>query len=120
MQIHWTAGNISAFDCRWLFRFSMPDIKNGIPDSRLLPVPLRSRAGEDGIPTVTLRDLDSEDGIRNWMETLNRDGVCIVTGVPLKQGMVLEVARKIGPVMRTIYGEVHPPPKKTTLHSMAG
>jgi gamma-butyrobetaine dioxygenase len=49
--------------------------------------------------------MESEHGLRRWLETVARDGMCVIAGVPLEDGQVSALARRIGPVMNTIYGQ---------------
>jgi hypothetical protein len=106
VSIHWDEQCQSTFDSHWLLRFAQPDVVDGHPDRSIEPVPLRSRSGPADIPSLPFADLSSDGGVLSLLETLNRDGVAIVRGVPASHGAVLDLARRIGPVMRTIYGEV--------------
>ena len=106
LSIRWEEQSQSTFDARWLQRFAQPDVVRGQSDKSIEPVPLRSRSGPDAIPSLPFADLSSDSGVLSLLETLNRDGVCIVRGVPTVHGAVLDLARRIGPVMHTIYGEV--------------
>ena len=104
VKVQWGPQSESTFDSSWLLRFAQTDVVGGLESAPSKPVPLRSRT--DAIPAVPYADLSSELGVLGLLEILNRDGVCIVGGVPVREGAVLELAWRIGPVMRTIYGEV--------------
>lgn len=104
VKVNWGSSTQSIFDSKWLSRFAQKDVVEGRTYTAIVPVPLRSHS--EVIPSVAFSDLSSDQGILSWLEMLNRDGVCIVTDVPTNLGNVLELARRIGPVMRTIYGEV--------------
>ena len=104
VRIVWDEHSQSIYDSNWLSRFAQKDVMEGRTSSALIPVPLRSRS--EIIPSVSFNDLASDHGVLSWLETLNRDGVCIVHGVPRATAAVLELARRIGPIMHTIYGEV--------------
>lgn len=49
--------------------------------------------------------MDSDAGVRDWIETLQRDGIVLLRGVPQQPGKLLDVARRIGPVRQTNFGE---------------
>jgi gamma-butyrobetaine dioxygenase len=53
------------------------------------------------------RYLHTDDGLRFWIESLEEHGIVLLRGVPTQPGQLLEVARRIGPVRATNFGEYY-------------
>lgn len=51
--------------------------------------------------------MGSDDGLRAWIEALQGHGIVLLRGVPTQPGQLLEVARRIGPVRATNFGEYY-------------
>jgi gamma-butyrobetaine dioxygenase len=51
--------------------------------------------------------LDSDSGVRTWIEAVKVDGIVMLHDLRLDAGSLLEVARRIGPVRATNFGEVY-------------
>jgi len=69
--------------------------------------PLMERNGGT-VPRISYdRVMTSEDGVFEWMDHIMQDGLCIVQDTPChEEGEVTKLARRIGNVMDTIYGEI--------------
>ncbi|XP_031571476.1 uncharacterized protein LOC116305659, partial [Actinia tenebrosa] len=62
--------------------------------------------GKD-IPSVNYHDIvNTDSGLLEWLLQVNHHGISVVKKVPSEEDSILKVARKMGPVLRTIYGEV--------------
>jgi gamma-butyrobetaine dioxygenase len=62
----------------------------------------------DRLVTVAHDDyMNSPAGLRAWIEALNRDGIVLLRGVPQVPGQLLAVARRIGPVRASNFGEYY-------------
>jgi gamma-butyrobetaine dioxygenase len=46
-------------------------------------------------------------GLRAWIEAIKTDGIVLLRGVPQEPGQLLEVARRIGPVRASNFGEYY-------------
>lgn len=49
--------------------------------------------------------MHTDDGLQFWIESLREHGIVLLRGVPTQPGQLLEVARRIGPVRATNFGE---------------
>lgn len=77
------------------------------------------------LPIVTFSDYYTTDaGLRAWLEALCSWGIVLLRGVPAEPGKLLEVARRIGPVRSSNFGEYYdvvsmPNPNAVAYTSMA-
>lgn len=64
-------------------------------------------AGLNGtVPTVEFGAyMDTEEGLRAWIMAIRSHGVVLLQGVPQQPGKLLDVARRIGPVRHTNFGD---------------
>ncbi len=71
---------------------------------RAMPSPLLRTSPPPVLPFESL--MQSEEALCNWLNTLADSGAAIISGAPLEQGTVAELAKKISPggPMQTIYG----------------
>jgi gamma-butyrobetaine dioxygenase len=51
--------------------------------------------------------MGSDDGLRAWIEALQGHGIVLLRGVPQVSGTLLEVARRIGPIRASNFGEYY-------------
>ena len=49
--------------------------------------------------------LEDPDAVFEWLYALNAYGICIVSGLPDKEGEVVRLAEHVAPVQSTIYGK---------------
>jgi hypothetical protein len=107
LKLDWGSGiSPSYFSSGWLLQFAQPQIMSNEGAQKMIPTPLRARAGMSDIARFSFSRLSTPKGILEWLEIIARDGLCIVEGVPLEPRTVLRLAEYIAPAMRTIYGEV--------------
>jgi gamma-butyrobetaine dioxygenase len=58
------------------------------------------------LPVVQYADYASTDaGLRAWLEALQAEGIVLLRGVPREPGKLLDVARRVGPVRASNFGE---------------
>lgn len=128
LAVRWSDGHASTFDARWLRALlpHNPTAASGAAPAEMHPAhaagvagaalstasagsaygPLATalRAGAP-LPEVTFEDLvGSERGALECADALLHGGLCLVTGAPTLPGVVLEVAARLGPPLRTLYG----------------
>mmetsp|Transcript_7630 Transcript_7630/g.15309 ORF Transcript_7630/g.15309 Transcript_7630/m.15309 type:complete len:477 (+) Transcript_7630:85-1515(+) len=94
----------SLFKLVWLRQCAYSDSWKGKLETARKPVPLRTREKQDIAIVQYENVINSDEGVKEWLEHVNRDGLCLMNGVPLVSGTVSKVAERIGSVMRTIYG----------------
>jgi len=103
--VHWADDpnlQSSTFPALYLRQLSHSLGSRAVEEAARKPKPLMS---SDEIPTVEHASLQSEGGVKAWLELVNRHGLCLVKNVPREEGAVSRVAERIGPVMNTIYGK---------------
>lgn len=77
------------------------------------------------LPTVDFSDyMSTKAGLRAWLEALCSWGIVLLRGVPAEPGKLLDVARHIGPVRSSNFGEYYdvvsmPNPNAVAYTSMA-
>jgi gamma-butyrobetaine dioxygenase len=60
------------------------------------------------LPTVQYADyMQTDRGLRAWIEAVRIHGIVLLRGVPQESGRLLEVARRIGPVRPSNFGEYY-------------
>lgn len=60
------------------------------------------------LPTVDFDAyMGTDDGLREWIEAIQSHGIVLLRGVPQESRKLLEVARRIGPVRQTNFGEYY-------------
>src|SRR5256885_16218679 len=58
-------------------------------------------------PYTTLFRSQTNAGLRAWIEGARTQGIVLLRGVPQQPGQLLEVARRIGPVRASNFGEYY-------------
>jgi len=102
LSVRWGPGAASAtkYTATFLHHHSLSHAR-----LRDLAAARRTTAPSGGVSSVEYASvMESEEGVRTWLEILARDGICVIDGVPVEDSKVSEVAQRCGPVMRTIYG----------------
>ena len=62
----------------------------------------------DTLPTLDYSDyMHTDAGMRAWIEAIQLHGVVLLRGVPAQPGQLLDVARRIGPVRPSNFGEYY-------------
>ena len=105
LTVHWEGDpnlTASTFPALYLRQLCHSKQSRAVEAAARKPKPLMS---SDEIPTVEHASLQSEGGVTEWLELVNRHGVCLLKNVPREEGAVSRVAERIGPVMNTIYGK---------------
>lgn len=60
------------------------------------------------LPTVAWADyMNGKAGMRAWIEALGTHGIVLMRGVPQQPGALLDVARRIGPIRPSNFGEYY-------------
>lgn len=64
-------------------------------------------AGLNGnVPTVDFGAfMETEEGLRAWISAIRSHGIVLLQGVPQELGKILDVARRVGPVRHTNFGD---------------
>ncbi len=58
------------------------------------------------LPVVDYADyMHTDSGLRAWIQAIQRHGIVLLRGVPAEPGALLPVARRIGPIRPTNFGE---------------
>jgi gamma-butyrobetaine dioxygenase len=58
------------------------------------------------VPTVDFGAyMDTEEGLRAWITAIRSHGIVLLQGAPQEPGKLLDVARRIGPVRHTNFGD---------------
>jgi gamma-butyrobetaine dioxygenase len=97
----WADGHVSRFDPNWL-RQRRPEA-----DGPAQPTPRlwTSARMADGLPSVDHHAvMNTNDGLRRWLDALSRDGATLVTGGPTQPGEVVRLAERIGWPRETNFG----------------
>jgi gamma-butyrobetaine hydroxylase len=69
---------------------------------------LWARSMHDRLVCVAFDEyMQSGSGVRAWIEAVKTDGIVLLRGVPQLPGSLLEVARRIGPVRASNFGEYY-------------
>ena len=60
------------------------------------------------LPTVRYADyMQTDSGVRAWIESVKTHGIVLLRGVPHEPGKLLDVARRIGPIRPSNFGEYY-------------
>ena len=105
VKVHWDGDPdvaVSTFPALYLRQLCHSNESRQIQAAARRPEPLTTHSD---IASVEYASLESEDGVREWLELVNRHGLCLVKNVPTVEGEVSRVAGHIGPAMHTIYGQ---------------
>jgi gamma-butyrobetaine dioxygenase len=51
--------------------------------------------------------MNDREGVRAWISALNVDGIVVLEGVPQEAGRLLQVAKRIGPVRSSNFGDYY-------------
>ncbi len=100
---HGQAQHAAMFDVHWLRQhcYSSTARDEARPRRRLWDAGLN-----DALPTVDFDDyMGTTEGMRAWIEAILSHGIVLLKGVPTVPGKLLEVARRIGPVRQTNFGD---------------
>jgi gamma-butyrobetaine dioxygenase len=91
------------FSAAWLRRHDPADAESRA--QRYVPLPWDASIAAR-LPTVRYDDyMQTPAGLRRWIEALKTHGIVLLRGVPQVPGTLLQVARRIGPVRGSNFGE---------------
>ena len=106
VEVHFNQGqarHVSRFGVHWLRQhcYSSAARSEARPQRKLWD------AGLNGaVPVVDFDDyMETARGMRAWIEAIQSHGIVLLRGVPTVPGKLLEVARRIGPVRQTNFGD---------------
>jgi len=100
-----TETHVSRFQQGWLRRHAPDDSHAGAVD--LTPRPWNDRIA-DRLQRVNYDSyMNERDGVRAWITALKVDGIVLLESVPQVAGQLLDVARRIGPVRASNFGEYY-------------
>jgi len=106
LEVHFSQGtenHVSRFDMAWLRQHCYSDAaRKEARATRTL-----WDAGLNGaVPTVDFEAyMETEEGLRAWIRAIRSHGIVLLQGVPREPGKLLDVARRIGPVRHTNFGD---------------
>jgi gamma-butyrobetaine dioxygenase len=108
LEIHFEAGgntHVSLYTKAWLRTHDHSDAMARA--SRFTPQ-LWDASIASRLPVVHYRDYMLTDaGLQQWIEAVKVHGIVLLRGVPQEPGRLLEVARRIGPVRGSNFGEYY-------------
>lgn len=103
VKVIWSDHHVSLYDSAWL-RLFLPLFS---PSDHQPPHRIQWHLPSSGtFPQIDYSSLHEEKGIWNWLYLLNQEGVVLIRRVPREEGLVKEIAEKIAPIQKTIYGEI--------------
>jgi gamma-butyrobetaine dioxygenase len=106
LEVHFSQGSeqhVSRFGTAWLRQHCHSSAaRNEAKTTRTL-----WDAGLNGsVPTVDFGAyMHTEEGLRAWITAIRSHGIVLLQGVPQEAGKLLDVARRIGPVRQTNFGD---------------
>jgi len=106
VQFEWKDGHTTSFDSTWLkanaYDIPQPAAK---PPRKLWP---KNPFQNEELPHVNYNDVintkDDKVGLWPMLQHLQREGVCVVNGIPKESGHVGRVAERIAYLQETLYG----------------
>ncbi len=99
------AQHVSRYSSGWLRRHCYSD---GAREEREPGLRLWDAEAIRNLPVVDFSEyMNTEAGLRAWLEALCSWGIVLLRGVPAESGKLLEVARHIGPVRTSNFGEYY-------------
>jgi len=130
LEVYWSDGHVSAFDSRWLKALlphnpiargaTLASAPTSSAASSVSTIPTfsnhQSAYGPLGtahratapLPAVSFEELvdhsNGEQGALKCADALVSSGLCLVHTAPPLPGVVLDIARRLGPPMHTLYG----------------
>jgi gamma-butyrobetaine dioxygenase len=108
LEMHFQAGeesHVSRYTRGWLRNH---DHAEATTRARRFAPRLWDASVASSLPTVQYADYThTNDGLRQWIEAIKTYGIVLLRGVPQEPGRLLEVARRIGPVRASNFGEYY-------------
>lgn len=115
LLVEWSDGHRSPYPITWLRAHAYDDRALELTTRSRRTVAWRAQSGDGvtqraALPQLRLHDvLHSDESAYQWLQTLNRDGFCLVTECGLEPNTVLKLAAVVDPVGGSwggIYGDV--------------
>lgn len=108
LEVHFSQGaeqHVSRFSRPWLRRHCYSGAaRREVETTRVL----WDANLNDSLPTVDFEAyMGTDAGMRAWIEAIQSHGIVLLKGVPQEPGKLLDVARRIGPVRHTNFGECY-------------
>lgn len=106
LEVHFSQGaehHVSRFQIAWLRQhcYSSAARKEAQATRALWDADLNG-----AVPTVDFGAfMETEEGLRAWIGAIRSHGIVLLQGVPQEPGKLLDVARRIGPVRHTNFGD---------------
>ena len=106
LEVHFSQGtelHVSRFGTHWLRQHCYSSAaRKETKTERVL-----WDAGLNGsVPTVDFEAyMGTDEGMRAWIEAIRTHGIVLLQGMPQEPGKLLEVARRVGPVRHTNFGD---------------
>jgi len=106
LEVHFSQGterHVSRYDTAWLRQWSNTGVAGGATQVTRV---LWDESLNGAVPTVAFEDyMETEAGLRKWIGAIRSHGIVLLQGVPQTPGKLLDVARHIGPVRPTNFGD---------------
>jgi len=106
LEVRFRAGDethVSRFSTGWLRAHGCA--LDALPDRRGGRVLWDAGLGQH-LPTIDYADyIATGEGLRDWIEAVQRHGIVLLRGVPTEPGQLLEVTRRVGPVRTSNFGD---------------
>lgn len=109
LRLTWSDGHVSRYDFNWLEKrnFSKENREKYLKTVYKLPPKLWSHHQfETAYERFNYRDvIGSDDVLRDWLEALTVNGCALITGAPLEERELHNLADRVAFIRRTHYGE---------------
>jgi gamma-butyrobetaine dioxygenase len=106
LEVEFSAGaaaHVARYTRGWLRAY---DGSPGALAERAPALRLWDAAINDTLPSIDYGAfMHTDAGMRAWIEAIQHDGIVLLRGVPAQPGALLPVARRIGPIRPTNFGE---------------
>jgi gamma-butyrobetaine dioxygenase len=108
LQVRFLSGDethVSRFSTGWLRAHGCA--LDALPERRGGRVLWDAGLGQH-LPTIDYADyIATGEGLRDWIEAVQRHGIVLLRGVPTEPGQLLEVTRRVGPVRTSNFGDTY-------------
>mmetsp|Transcript_8582 Transcript_8582/g.12024 ORF Transcript_8582/g.12024 Transcript_8582/m.12024 type:complete len:485 (+) Transcript_8582:188-1642(+) len=112
LEVTWARdGHVSTYDSSWLAEYVVPEIPAALTFGGQMN--LSSQHLDLQFPPTSRKPLqelswdsvvESQEGLLQWLDALASDGMCLISGAPLINGTVTQLASAISLPQPTIYG----------------
>nr|CAH0103769.1 unnamed protein product [Daphnia galeata] len=107
VEVQWEDGHQSSYNLQWLKQRSfLPKEQQGWLDANKAPYNTWNANYFKSIPVLDFKAvLQDDETLLDWLHTLDVWGVCIFKNVPHSLGQVANLAKRVGFIKKTHYGE---------------